>query len=54
MNNNSYLVTDAVTDEKLTGRFNLIRHGEKRQILRGKKTHGITKEWVLLASHVRA
>ena len=55
MNNNSYLVTDAVTDEKLTGRFKLIRHGEKkRQILRGKKTHGITKEWVLLASHIRA
>ena len=30
MNNNSYLVTDAVTDEKLTGRFKLIRHGEKK------------------------
>ena len=55
MNNNSYLVTDAVTDEKLTGRFKLIRHGEKKtNFKRPKKTHGITKEWVLLASHVRA
>ena len=37
MNNNSYLVTDAVTDEKLTGRFKLIRHGEKKTNFKRKK-----------------
>ena len=36
-----------------TGGFKLIRHGKKGYILREKMTH-TTKEWVLLASHVRA
>ena len=35
--NVSYLVTDAATDEKITGRFKLIRHGEKKINLKGKQ-----------------